>query len=151
MTPAKVGVILLLVQLLVPQVVYYYHSSYQDRLYLSLIGFLVGFSYSSDEGFRFALNTISGIGYSFLFLGLGFIFVYQVYRFCEGEAGRTSTLVAGLASICPILLLMTLPNLLSGLDGILQLPLPILLLTGLTAMRYVGPKEPATPWDESSN
>ena len=80
MTPAKVGVILLLVQLLVPQVVYYYHSSYQDRLYLSLIGFLVGFSYSSDEGFRFALNTISGIGYSFLFLGLGFIFVYQVFN-----------------------------------------------------------------------
>ena len=151
MTPTKVGVILLLVQLLAPQMVSYHHSSTLDRTFFTLVGFLWGLSYFSHEGFRFAVMPISGIGYSFLFLGLGFIFVYQVVQYCKEQAGRTSTMVAGIASMCPILFLLTFPYVLSGFNGVLQFPLPTLLVVGLATMRYAGPMEPTTPWEESSN
>jgi hypothetical protein len=150
LTPSKIGVILLLVQLLVPQGLQHLHADIQDRTIISLIGFLCVFSYTSDIGFRIVFAPISGLGYSFLFFGLGFIFIYQVVQYCKGKAGRTSTIVAGFASICPILFLMTIPDLLFGFIGT-QLPLPILLVTGLAAMRNAGPKKPTTPWDEKSN
>ena len=146
----RVGVFLLLVQLFAPQAVFYNYNDLQDRISISLIGFLWGFNYTSDEGSRFAVNTVSGLGYSFLFLGLGFIFVYQVVQYCKGKAGRTSTLAAGIATMCPILFLMIIPSLLSGFFGG-QFPLPVLLAIGLVAIRYAGPKKPITPWDEESN
>ena len=150
LTPSKIGVILLLVQFLAPQTISYFYSDFNDRFGISLIGFLWAFYYSSEEGIRLSFATVSGLVYSFLFLGLGFIFVYQVVQYCKEKAGRTSTIVAGIASLCPVLFLRTIPDLLSGWP-VLYCPLPILLVLGLTAMRYAGPKEPTTPWDEQSN
>ena len=90
------------------------------------------------------------LGPSQYFLEKGFIFVYQVVQYCKGKAGRTSTLAAGIATMCPILFLMIIPSLLSGFFGG-QFPLPVLLAIGLVAIRYAGPKKPITPWDEESN
>lgn len=145
LTPMRIGLVLLVATLIAPQVLSYYHGPHKATT-VSLSGFLWTFSYSSDHGFRLLLTDLTMIPIYMLFFGPGFLFVYQVVRYCQEEAGRRSTVVLGIVTMCPVLFMVTIPYLWWGF-GLYVIPLPTLLITGLVVMHYTGPKEPTTPWE----
>ncbi|MFW9800978.1 MAG: hypothetical protein ACFFD9_11120 [Candidatus Thorarchaeota archaeon] len=148
LTPLHVGFILLLTMLLVPQAMRYYHTTYPESTGISVIAFLWAINYTSDEGLRIFIASLSDIGLSILLFGPGFLFIFQVIRYCQEEVGRTSTLILGVISVCPVLILMTMPSVIGGVLPT-TFPLPTLFITGLILMRIAGPEPPTTPWDEA--
>ena len=84
-------------------------------------------------------------------LSLGFfniLFALQVIRYIRGDAGRRSTLIAGvLTLVIPIISsIVSLPIMLSSGYFVYIGPIPIQLITGLLLMRFAGPKEITAPW-----
>lgn len=90
-------------------------------------------------------NTLNLFPY-YLF---GFVFVFQMFRYYQGKAGRTWTIIAGIyAEIHPLLLslpvILRLPFTIASGGEVMYpviIPIPILLLVGI-ALIYLKP--PAT-------
>jgi len=134
---------LLLVSVLTPQGAYYFPGINQN---LSLFGLLWTISFSTSEGFRFQLALISSLAYTFPLLILGFPFIYQVVRYCQGISGKRCTVALGIILTCPILFITVL-FIFGGMPFNFY-PVPILLVMGLFVMHYPGPRPPTTPWDD---
>ncbi|MDH4214515.1 MAG: hypothetical protein OEV85_11380 [Candidatus Thorarchaeota archaeon] len=89
----------------------------------------------SISSFLFFNNTVNLLPYYFF----GFVFIIQLYRYYQGKAGKTSTLILGLyAQIHPLLLslpvLLRLPFTIASGGEILYpviIPISILLLVGV--------------------
>jgi hypothetical protein len=132
-----------LVSILTPQGAYYFPGIHQN---LSLFGLLWTISFSTTAGLRFQLTLISSLAYTFPLLILSFPFIYQIIRYCQGLTGKRSTVALGIILTCPILFITVL-FIFNGMPFNFY-PVPILLIVGLFVMQYLGPKPPATPWDD---
>lgn len=143
-THARVGLILVVVLLLVPQGATYFRSG--NRISIILGSLLWAFNYTTNVGIMVRIVSYFDLLYSFLLFGLGFVFIFQVVQYCQEKAGRGSAVALGIVSMCPMVFLVTVPNLIFR-SPVIGFPLPILLAVGLLAMRYAGPKEPTTPWE----
>jgi len=95
-------------------------------------------------------NTLNLLPYYFF----GFVFIIQMYRYYQGKAGKTSTLIIGLyAQIHPFLLslpvLLRLPFTIASGGEVLYpviIPIPILFLVGV-ALVYLRPPAHITETD----
>ena len=76
------------------------------------------------------------------------VFAFMVIRFIRGDSSKRKTLAVGaLTTLIPLVsLVFTWPLMVSKESFPYLGPIPIQLAIGLLLMRFIGPKEPTTPW-----
>jgi hypothetical protein len=138
-----ITIFMILVALLVPFAYHLDLNPYGWNSYEAVLWRYV----ESISSFLLLNNTLNLLPYYFF----GFVFIIQMFRYYQGKAGKTSTIITGLyAQIHPLLLslpvLLRLPFTIASGGEVMYpviIPIPILLLLGV-ALMYLKPPVIAT-------
>jgi hypothetical protein len=133
-----ITIFMILVALLVPFAYHLDLNPYGWNSYEAVLWRYV----ESISSFLLFNNTLNLLPYYFF----GFVFIIQMFRYYQGKAGKTSTIITGLyAQIHPLLLslpvLLRLPFTIASGGEVMYpviIPIPILLLLGV-ALMYLKP------------
>ncbi len=148
LSPTHISLLLLLIAILSP--------AYLNIFPGDISGFSIGmFSMSWQIAVSNTLFILFGPDFlvlSLILMCMKIVFVYQVFKFYYGETTKTRVIIAGIFGEIQLLLigLATLPFILAtpNVGVAFPIPLPILLLTGLLALKFLPPPPVQGDWKD---